>query len=182
MPKPPALDLDRLRREVRAANKPARVGAAGTYAAVRAALPAIEALLAEGAEWQAIADALAAQGVTQGVGDKARPVSRSRLTAVVSELRAQARRKAEREAGRGKRSDIAVVRQDEKVGYAAASRSAGSDAPRGKAVGRAKLQLAAELDVKPADATASDRLSAPDEEALRRADLAGVQRFLRNDE
>jgi len=77
----------------------------GVTRAVRAGLPVIRQLRAAGVTWAAIAEAMSAQGVTQGAGT---PLSATRLTAIVTQVEAQIRRKAEREAGRRSRSDLTV--------------------------------------------------------------------------
>ncbi|MEN3214101.1 hypothetical protein PUR23_29405 [Methylorubrum populi] len=77
----------------------------GVTRAVRAGLPVIRQLRAAGVTWAAIAEAMSAQGVTQGAGT---PLSATRLTAIVTQVEAQIRRKAEREAGRRSRSDLTL--------------------------------------------------------------------------
>ncbi|MDV2988432.1 UNVERIFIED_CONTAM: hypothetical protein Q9R58_29555, partial [Methylobacteriaceae bacterium AG10] len=66
-------------------------------------LPVIRQLRAAGVTWAAIAEALSAQGVTQGEG---RPLTATRLTAIVTQVEAQERRTAEREARRRTRPDL----------------------------------------------------------------------------
>ena len=75
----------------------------GVTRAVRAGLPVIRQLRAAGVTWAAIAEALSAQGVTQGEG---RPLTATRLTAIVTQVEAHARRPAEREARRRTRPDL----------------------------------------------------------------------------
>ncbi|MCB4806470.1 DNA-binding transcriptional MerR regulator [Methylobacterium brachiatum] len=75
----------------------------GVTRAVRAGLPVIRQLRAAGVTWAAIAEALSAQGVTQGEGQ---PLTASRLTAIVTQVEAQERRKADREARRRTRPDL----------------------------------------------------------------------------
>ena len=77
----------------------------GVTRAVRAGLPIIRQLRAAGVTWAAIAEAMSAQGVTQGEG---RPLTATRLTAIVTQVEAQTRRKAEREARRRTRPDLTV--------------------------------------------------------------------------
>lgn len=77
----------------------------GVTRAVRAGLPVIRQLRAAGVTWAAIAEALSAQGVTQGEG---RPLTATRLTAIVTQVEAQIRRTAEREARRRTRPDLTV--------------------------------------------------------------------------
>lgn len=78
----------------------------GVTRAVRAGLPVIRQLRAAGVTWAAIADAMSAQGVRQGEG---KPLTATRLTAIVTQVEAQERRKAEREARRRTRPDLAVA-------------------------------------------------------------------------
>lgn len=77
----------------------------GTTKAVRAALPVIYELRKTGVSWPAIAEALGAQGVVQG-RDRV-PLTTNRLTALVTQIEDQARRKAEKVNNRS-RSDSAV--------------------------------------------------------------------------
>lgn len=64
----------------------------GTTKAVRAALPVIYELRKTGVSWPAIAEALGAQGVVQG-RDRV-PLTTNRLTALVTQIEDQVRRKA----------------------------------------------------------------------------------------
>lgn len=75
----------------------------GVTRAVRTSLPVIRQLRAAGVTWAAIAEAMSAQGVTQGEG---RPLTATRLTAIVTQVEAQERRTAEREARRRTRPDL----------------------------------------------------------------------------
>jgi hypothetical protein len=75
----------------------------GVTRAVRAALPVIRQLRAAGVTWAAIADAMSAQGVIPGEG---KPLTATRLTAIVTQVEAQERRKVEREALRRARPDL----------------------------------------------------------------------------
>jgi len=77
----------------------------GVTRAVRAGLPVIRQLRAAGVTWAAIAEAMSAQGVTQGDGQ---PLTATRLTAIVTQVEAQERRTVEREARRRTRSDLTV--------------------------------------------------------------------------
>lgn len=77
--------------------------ATGVTRAVRTSLPVIRQLRAAGVTWAAIAEAMSAQGVTQGEG---RPLTATRLTAIVTQVEAQERRTAEREARRRTRPDL----------------------------------------------------------------------------
>lgn len=64
----------------------------GTTNAIRQALPTIRGLRKEGVSWAAIATALAEQGLVQGK-DRT-PLTTTRLTALVSQIEAQQRKKA----------------------------------------------------------------------------------------
>lgn len=75
----------------------------GVTRAVRAGLPVIRQLRAAGVTWAAIAEAMSAQGVTQGEGQ---PLTATRLTAIVTQVEAQERRTVEREARRRTRPDL----------------------------------------------------------------------------
>jgi hypothetical protein len=75
----------------------------GTTRDIRAALPVIYELRKDGLSWPAIAEALAAQGVVQGK-DRI-PLTTNRLTAIVSQIEEQERKKAAR-AGNRSRSDL----------------------------------------------------------------------------
>ena len=74
----------------------------GVTRAVRAGLPVIRQLRAAGVTWAAIAEALSAQGVTQGEG---RPLTATRQT-IVTLVEAQERRPAARAARRRTRPDL----------------------------------------------------------------------------
>jgi hypothetical protein len=76
----------------------------GVTRAVRDGLPIIRQLREGGITWAAIAAAMSAQGVTQGAG---KPLTASRLTAIVGQVEAQLRRQAERAAVRRARPDLA---------------------------------------------------------------------------
>jgi hypothetical protein len=100
------IDPKRLRRDAqRAEQELPRSGVGrqttGSTTAVRAALPEIRRLRAEGVRWAAIAAALAGQGLIQGA-DR-RPLSASRLTATVSALERRERRRADKTAARQSR-------------------------------------------------------------------------------
>lgn len=64
----------------------------GTTKAIRGALPVIRELRKKGVSWAAIAEGLAEQGLVQGK-DRI-PLTTSRLTALVSQIEAQERKKA----------------------------------------------------------------------------------------
>lgn len=101
------LDPKKLRQDAKrlqAARPPSAVGreTTGTTSAIRAALPVIYQLRQDGVSWPAIAEALAGQGVIQG-RDRT-PLTTNRLTALVTQIEEQARRKA-RKAGSRARAD-----------------------------------------------------------------------------
>lgn len=77
----------------------------GVTRAVRDGLPMIRQLREGGITWAAIAAAMSAQGVTQGAG---RPLTASRLTAIVGQVEAQLRRQAEQATARRARADLAA--------------------------------------------------------------------------
>ena len=109
-PDPKSLDPKRLARDAKRAQaqRPdAGIGreTTGVTRAVRAGLPVIRELRAAGVTWAAIAEAMSAQGVTQGAG---KPLTATRLTAIVTQVEAQERRTVEREARRRTRSDLTV--------------------------------------------------------------------------
>jgi hypothetical protein len=91
------LDQKQLRADAkrlhRARSSTSGKGITGTTSAIRAALPAIRDLREGGVAWAAIAEALAEQGVVQGK-DRI-PLTERRLTALVSQIEAQDRRKLE---------------------------------------------------------------------------------------
>lgn len=103
-PKQLRADAKRLQR----ARAPTRVG---TTAAVRAALPAIYDLRKDGVTWAAIAEALAQQGIVQGKACV--PITVARLTALVSQIEAQERRKSQKRAA--PRSDTLPSKRDEQL-------------------------------------------------------------------
>lgn len=93
------LDPKKLREDARRlqeARPPTTVGkeTTGTTSAIRAALAIIYDLRKEGVSWPVIAQALAGQGVVQGK-DRI-PLTTKRLTAIVSQLESQERKKASR--------------------------------------------------------------------------------------
>lgn len=76
----------------------------GTMAAVRAALPTIYRLRADGVLWKEIAAALGKQGVIEGKGKKRIPVTETRLTALVTQIERLEEKKAVRASRRPKMS------------------------------------------------------------------------------
>jgi hypothetical protein len=101
------LDPKKLRLDAKRLNKarprsPIGRNTTGTTDAIRAALPTIYELRKAGVSWPAIAEALADQGVVQGK-NRTR-LTTHRLTALVTQIKNQERRKAEKSSDRG-RSD-----------------------------------------------------------------------------
>jgi hypothetical protein len=98
------LDPKQLRQDARRLQDARPVGreSTGTTKAIRTALPVIYQLRKDGVSWPAIADALAVQGVVQGK-DRI-PLTTKRLTAIVSQIEVQDRKKANK-AGNPGRSD-----------------------------------------------------------------------------
>ncbi|SFT26624.1 hypothetical protein [Methylobacterium sp. yr668] len=154
------LDPKRLARDakrVQAARPAGGIGreTTGVTRAVRDGLPMIRQLRESGITWAAIAAAMSAQGVTQGAG---KPLTASRLTAIVGQVEAQLRRQAEQAAVRRARPDLAD----------------------------AKPPLAGETDapapVAPVPSTPSpvlDRPARASEEAIRRAGLDSLHKLLK---
>jgi hypothetical protein len=102
------LDPKKLRKDARrlqGARPDTTVGreSTGTTRAIRTALPDIYDLRKDGLSWPAIAGALAIQGVVQGK-DRI-PLTTNRLTAIVSQIEEQERKKASK-AGNRNRSDV----------------------------------------------------------------------------
>lgn len=146
------LDPKRLRQDAKRLQE-TRPPAAGTTGAVRAALPVIYQLREEGVSWPAIAAALAKQGVVQGK-DRV-PLTTNRLTALVSQIQQQERKKR--------------LRQDHRV--------RGDTTNRG--VGRAqRLSLSPDL----APPTPVSKIEpASTEDDLRRAALDKLQTVLKKE-
>lgn len=175
----PPLDLSRLRRDLkrrRDARPPGqgpggRPGT-GSMAIVRAHLEAFEQMHRDGASWVDIAAGLAAQGVTQGTGDAAQPITARRLTALMASVRRERERHARAAQTRLGRNDLGPAPRSEPVEPA----SPPSVPPSSKA--RATLRLAPELAPRdPVDAQAGF----PSAEDIRRQALAGVQKLLKKD-
>jgi len=154
------LDPKRLARDakrVQATRPTAGIGreTTGVTRAVRDGLPMIRQLREGGITWAAIAAAMAAQGVTQGAG---KPLTASRLTAIVGQVEAQLRRQAERAAARRARPDLA--------------------APQPPLTG----DTAAPAPVAPVPNTpppVPDRAAPASEEAIRRAGLDALHKLLK---
>ena len=79
----------------------------GATAVIEPLLPLIRELRARKHSWEAIAAALAKQGVVQGVNRE--PITARRLTALISAINKRVRRQEERSAGRAKRRDLAPL-------------------------------------------------------------------------
>jgi hypothetical protein len=79
----------------------------GATAMIEPILPSIREFRAQRYSWAAIAAALAAQGVTQGV-DRS-PITARRLTALISAIDKRERHREARLAGRAKRGDLAPL-------------------------------------------------------------------------
>lgn len=103
-----SIDPKKLREDARRlqeARPPTTVGreTTGTTSAVRAALPVIYDLRKSGVSWPVIAQALAGQGVVQGK-DRI-PLTTKRLTAIVSQIESQERKRSNRRE-RGRRDAV----------------------------------------------------------------------------
>lgn len=94
------LDPKQLRQDARRLQDARPVGreSTGTTKAIRTALPVIYQLRKDGVSWPAIAEALAAQGVVQGKDRIS--LTTKRLTAIVSQIEEQDRRKANKASNR----------------------------------------------------------------------------------
>lgn len=109
MPKSPRLDLRRLERDTAVATRatglaPGGKPATGLMDLVRENLDALVALQrVEGRTWDAIAAGLSAQGFTTADG---RTLTGTNLTGVISSVRRQTRRRADRQAAREARADV----------------------------------------------------------------------------
>lgn len=100
-PKKLRQDAQRL-QEARAASPVGQT--TGATRVIREALPTIRQLREDGVSWPAIAEALAAQGVVQGKDYI--PLTAKRLTALISQIEAQGRRKAANKANRDRPDTI----------------------------------------------------------------------------
>jgi hypothetical protein len=150
------LDLSRLMRDAhkaQAVRPESAIGreTTGLTRAVREQLPAIRKLREEKVTWAAIAAAITKQGVTQGDG---RPLTATRLTAVVGHVERQIHRKLDAVARRGLRPDLAR-----------------SDTHASKTVPRGLV----------AETESFDLSHHPTEEALRRASLDELRSLLGKD-
>ena len=126
----------------------------GTTRAIREALPDIYKLRKDGLSWPAIAGALAIQGVVQGK-DRI-PLTTNRLTAIVSQLEEQERKKASKAGNRARRSD----------------------APNHPTEPARRLSLSSDLTSRPAS---PDPIPSSTEEELRHAALKNIQNLLKKE-
>ena len=125
----------------------------GTTRAIRTALPVIYQLRKDGVSWTAIAEALAVQGVVQGK-DRI-PLTTNRLTAIVSQIEEQDRKKANKAGNR--------VR---------------SDTPHHPAEPARRLSLSSDLTTRPAPL---DPQPSSTEDELRTAALENIKSVLKKD-
>lgn len=129
------LDLERLRRDIdakrraQAAEGDARAEPSGAMAVVRAHLPDIERLKAEGGTWVAIASALAQQGVKLRDG---RPITGRHLTGLIDSIRRQDAGRRKAIARRAARADLtdAPPRAQRPSGDPPSSPSQAADPPQ----------------------------------------------------
>jgi hypothetical protein len=152
------LDPKQLRQDARRLQD-ARTGttvgreSTGTTRVIRTALPVIYQLRKDGVSWPAIADALAAQGVVQGK-DRI-PLTTKRLTAIVSQIEEQDRKKANKAGNRVRR-----------------------DAPHHPAEPTRRLSLSSDLTDRPAPL---DPQPSSTEDELRTAALENIKSVLKKD-
>lgn len=175
----PPLDLPRLRRDLkrRLDARPhghgpnGRVGT-GSMAIVRAHLETFEQMHRDGASWVDIAAGLAAQGVTQGVGDAARPITARRLTALMASVRRERERHARAGRTRTRRGDLTP-------GGSPPPNEPGP-APRQPPTASESVPLALAQELAPRDHVEAEP-DIPTAEDIRRSALAGVQKLLKKD-
>lgn len=154
-----AIDPKQLQRDARSFQKVRRRQKGdGTTAAIRAALPIIYKLRAEGVLWSEIAAALGKQGVTQGSGKKRTPITTNRLTSIMRQIEQEI-----------ERADQPKSRQPS---------IKNRQTPQNNALQNRSVSLALELkaQVKPSEARTT-----PNEEDLRRAALDKIQGVLKKD-
>jgi hypothetical protein len=169
-----AIDLKRLRRDLGRLQGERPVGRApggrpltGAMASVRALLPMLEQLRAEGFTWPEIAAALAAQGVMQTRGDSLVPITGRRVSALVASVRRQQGRQRQAAERRTRRGDLRPS------SVPAAPPGAAPAEPR-------RLRLSTELTAGGASAPPASP-NPISEEALRRAALESVKAILKRD-
>lgn len=147
-------------------------------AIVRENLEAFEAMHRDGASWVDIAAALAAQGVTQGTGDAALPITARRLTALMASVRRERERHARAGRARVRRSDLGPTAQAEAGDLAAPSPVPTPSSVARSGPERITLQLAPELTLRE---IADSESNFPSAEEIRRTALAAVQKLLKKD-
>lgn len=169
-----AVDLKRLRRDLGRLQDERPVGRApggrrltGAMASVRALLPMLEQLRAEGFTWPEIAAALAAQGVVQTRGGSLVPITGRRVSALVASVRRQEARRRQVADQRAARSDLRTLP------VPVAPPGAAPAEPR-------RLRLSTELTAGGASALPASPTPIS-EEALRRAALESVKAILKKD-
>lgn len=123
--------------------------------AIRAALPTIYKLRADGVLWSEIAAALGNQGVTQGSGNRRIPITTTRLTSIVRQI------EQETTPASPQQTSTKIRRIEEN-----------------NALQSRPVTLALELK---AQAEPSDTGALPNEEDLRRAALKKIQGVLKKD-
>jgi hypothetical protein len=149
-----SVDPKLLQRDARGLLRTRRRKGRGTTEAIRALLPTIYRLRSEGVLWREIAEALGKQGIVQGQGKKRKPITTTRLTALVRQIEARTQNEP-------KPPSIKKA-QGEKA----------------RATKMRPLSLAIELGQ---EIGTSNRRSEPSEEVLRRAALDRIQDVLKKD-
>ena len=146
----------------------------GLFAAIRAALPLIDELLAnDGCEWPDVVAALTKQGVRTRTGE---PLTVPRLTSLIASVRKQEAASQARAARRSARSDVtALPKVDEPL--RPNERQAGPAQRAPGAGARGKLALSKELAPAPPDADGASQAAA--EERDRKAAHAKMGRFVK---
>lgn len=175
----PPLDLPRLRRDLkrRLDARPhgqgpnGRVGT-GSMAIVRAHLETFEQMHRDGASWVDIAAGLAAQGVTQGIGDAAQPITARRLTALMASVR--------RERERHVRAGRERMRRDDLTPAGSRAPNEPEPAPPQPPTAPESVPLALARELGPRRQVEAEP-DIPTAEDIRRSALAGVQKLLKKD-
>ncbi|WP_425375025.1 hypothetical protein [Methylobacterium brachiatum] len=88
-------------------------------AIVRAHLETFEQMHRDGASWVDIAAGLAAQGVMQGTGEAAQPITARRLTALMASVRRERERRARSDLGVEWREAVRDVGVEQDAGFGA---------------------------------------------------------------
>ncbi|MEH6720185.1 MAG: hypothetical protein V7704_14985 [Aurantimonas endophytica] len=125
---------------------------------LRKNLGTIDALRAEGVTFAAIAEALAKQGVVQGMGEDQRPITTNRLTALYGQLK---RTEAKRAAKRLARTDFA------------------GPTPKHEQTRTRDTKIALSPELSPQVSSDREEEQLPDEETIRRENLKRSQHFLK---